>query len=161
MQASPRVMYGILCSVSQSCLTHSNSIDCRKPGFPVLYHLLELAQTHIHWVSDDIQPSQPLSFPSPPAFNLSYIRVSMAYLAYPESSCLPWIMNQLSCHLNLCPLKSPLMLKKLALFMRCFMGSDYLFIDVYSLKKIFSYVIFQLPLKVYNVSSFPLLIHPL
>ena len=41
------------------------------PGFPVLHHLLELAQTHIHWVSDATQPSYPLSSPSPPAFNLS------------------------------------------------------------------------------------------
>ena len=39
--------------------------------FPVLHHLLELAQTHVHWVGDTIQPSHPLSFPSPPAFNLA------------------------------------------------------------------------------------------
>ena len=41
------------------------------PGFPVLHHLLELAQTHVHWVSDAIQLSRPLLSPSPPAFNLS------------------------------------------------------------------------------------------
>ena len=46
-------------------------MDCSMPGFPVLHHLLELAQTHVHWVSDAIQPSNPLSSPSPPAFNLS------------------------------------------------------------------------------------------
>ena len=40
-------------------------------GVPVLQHLLELAQTHVHRVSDAIQPSHPLSSPSPPAFNLS------------------------------------------------------------------------------------------
>ena len=41
------------------------------PGFPVLHHLPELSQTHIHWDSDTIQPSHPLSSPSPPAFYLS------------------------------------------------------------------------------------------
>ena len=46
-------------------------MDCSPPGFPALYHLLELAQTHVHWVDDAIQPSCPLSSPSPPAFNLS------------------------------------------------------------------------------------------
>ena len=40
------------------------------PGFPVHHQLLELAQTHVHLVSDAIQPSHPLSSPSPPAFNL-------------------------------------------------------------------------------------------
>ena len=46
-------------------------MDCSTPGFPVHYQLPELAQTHVHWVSDAIQPSHPLSSPSPPAFNLS------------------------------------------------------------------------------------------
>ena len=41
------------------------------PGFPVFHHLLELAQTHVHWVRDAIQSSHPLSSPSPPALNLS------------------------------------------------------------------------------------------
>ena len=41
------------------------------PGFPVLHQLLKLAQTHVHWVGDAIQPSSTLSSPSPPAFNLS------------------------------------------------------------------------------------------
>ena len=41
------------------------------PGFPVHYHLLERAQTHVHPVGDAIQPSRPLSPPSPPAFNFS------------------------------------------------------------------------------------------
>ena len=41
------------------------------PGIPVLYYLLELAPTHVHWVGDAIQPSHPLSSPSSPAFNLS------------------------------------------------------------------------------------------
>ena len=56
---------------TQSCLTLFNPMDCSTPGFPVLHHLLELAQTHVHCVSDAIQPSHPLPSPSPPAFNLS------------------------------------------------------------------------------------------
>ena len=45
-------------------------MDGSTPGFPVLHHLLELTQTHVHRVSDAIQPPWPLSSPSPPAFNL-------------------------------------------------------------------------------------------
>ena len=48
-----------------------NPMDCSSSGFPVLHHLPELAQTHVHWVSDGIQPSHPVSSPSPPAFSLS------------------------------------------------------------------------------------------
>ena len=46
-------------------------MDCSTPAFPVLHHLPELAQTHVQWVSDAIQPSHPLSSASPPAFNPS------------------------------------------------------------------------------------------
>ena len=46
-------------------------MDCSTPGFPVHHQLLELAQTHVHGVSDAIQSSHPLLSPSPPAFNLS------------------------------------------------------------------------------------------
>ena len=60
-----------LSSVTKSCPTLCNPMDCSTPGFPVHHQLLELAQTHVHWVSDAIQPSHPLSSPSPPAFNLS------------------------------------------------------------------------------------------
>ena len=58
------------CSVAQSGLTLCDPMDCSTLGFPVLHHLPELAQTHVHWVSDAIQPSHPLSSPSP-ALNLS------------------------------------------------------------------------------------------
>ena len=58
-------------SVTQSCLTLCDPMDCSTPGFPVLHQLPEPAQTHVHWVSNAIQPSHPLSFPSPLAFNLS------------------------------------------------------------------------------------------
>ena len=46
-------------------------MDCSTPGLPVHHQLPELAQTHVHRVGDAIQPSHPLSSPSPPALNLS------------------------------------------------------------------------------------------
>ena len=58
-------------SVAKSCLTLSDPINSSMPGFPVLHYLPEFAQTHVHWVGDAIQPSHPLSPPSPPALNLS------------------------------------------------------------------------------------------
>ena len=48
-------------SVSQSCLTLCNPTDCSMPGLPVHHQLLEVIQTHVHWVRDAIQPSHPLS----------------------------------------------------------------------------------------------------
>ena len=60
-----------LSSITQSCLTLCNPTDCSTPGFPVNHHLSELAQTPVYWVDYAIQPSHPLSSPSPPAFNLS------------------------------------------------------------------------------------------
>ena len=53
------------------CLTLCNPMDCSTPGLPVHHQLPELAQTHVHRVSDAIQPSHCLSSPSPPALNLS------------------------------------------------------------------------------------------
>ena len=58
-------------SVTQSCLTLCNLMDYSTAGFSVLHQLLELAQTHVHQVGEAIQPSHPLSSPSPPAFSLS------------------------------------------------------------------------------------------
>ena len=58
-------------SVAQSCLTLCDPMDCSRPGLPVHHQLPEFTQTHVHWVGDAIQPSHPLSSPSPPAFNLS------------------------------------------------------------------------------------------
>ena len=57
-------------SVTQSCLTLCDPMDCSMPGFPVHQQLMELTQTHVHRVGDAIQPSLPLSSPSP-AFNIS------------------------------------------------------------------------------------------
>ena len=57
-------------SVTQSCLTLSDPMDCRTPGLPVHHQLQEFTLTHVHWVSDAIKPSHPPSSPSP-AFKLS------------------------------------------------------------------------------------------
>ena len=57
-------------SVSQSCPALCDPMDCSTPGLPV-HHQLPESQTHVHWVGDAIQPSHPLSSPSPPALNLS------------------------------------------------------------------------------------------
>ena len=60
-----------LSSITQSCLALWDPMDCSTPGLLVQYQLLEPAQTHVHRVSDAIQPSHSLSSPSPPTFNLS------------------------------------------------------------------------------------------
>ena len=62
-------------SVAQSCPALCDPMDCSMPGFPVHHHLPEPTQTHVQRVSDAIQPSHPLSSPSPPTFNLPSIRV--------------------------------------------------------------------------------------
>ena len=62
-------------SVVQLCLTLCHPMDCSMPGFPVHHHLLELIQTHVHQVDDAIQPSHPLSSPSPPPSVFASIRV--------------------------------------------------------------------------------------
>ena len=75
-------------SVAQLCSTLCDPMDCSTLGLPVHHHLLELAQTHVHWVSDAIQPSLPLSSPSPPVFNLSQHRVfsneSVLHIRWPQ-----------------------------------------------------------------------------
>ena len=58
-------------SVAQSCPTLCNPTNRSMPGLPVHHQLPESTQAHVHWVSDAMPPSHPLSSPSPPAFNLS------------------------------------------------------------------------------------------
>ena len=58
-------------SVTQSCPTFCDPMDCSTPGLPVHHQLLEFTQTNVHLVCDAIQPSHILSSPSPPALNLS------------------------------------------------------------------------------------------
>jgi len=63
-------------------------MDCSMPGFLVHHQLPQLAQTHVHWVSDAIQPSHPLSSPSLPALNFPSIRVfsneSVLHVRWPK-----------------------------------------------------------------------------
>ena len=59
------------CSFTKSCPTLCDRIKCSSPGFHVLYYLLEFAQIRVHWVSNAIQPSYPLSLGSPLVLNLS------------------------------------------------------------------------------------------
>ena len=61
------------CSVVQSCLTLWDPMDCSMPDFPVHHQLLELAQIHVHWVGDAIQPCHPLLSPSSPLLLLPSI----------------------------------------------------------------------------------------
>ena len=62
---------GQFSSVTQSCPTLCDPMNCSTPDLPVHHQLPESTQTHVHWVGDAIQPSHPLSSPSPPALNLS------------------------------------------------------------------------------------------
>ena len=65
------IIFYIHCSVAQLCLTLCDPMNHSTPSLPVYHQLLESTQTHVHWVGDAIQPSHPLSSPSPPALNLS------------------------------------------------------------------------------------------
>ena len=58
-----KIVYTCCCSVTQSCLTLWDPMNCSMPSLPFHHHLLEIAQTHVHWVGDAIQPSHPLSPP--------------------------------------------------------------------------------------------------
>ena len=76
-------------SVTQLCLTLCDPKNCSTPGLPVHHQLPEFTQTHVHRVSDAIQPSHPLSSPSPPAPNPSQHRsfpMSRVYKIYFKAS---------------------------------------------------------------------------
>ena len=68
-------IYDQFSSVTQSCVRLYDPMDCSTPGLPVHHQLQEFTQTYLHWVGDAIQPSHPLSSPSPPALNLSQHQV--------------------------------------------------------------------------------------
>ena len=69
--------------MAQSCPTLCNPVDCSTPGLPVNHQLPEFTQTHVHRIGDAIQPSHPLSSPSPPAFIFPSIRVFSNELVLP------------------------------------------------------------------------------
>ena len=64
--------------------TLESLMDCSTPGLPVHHQLLEFTQTHVHWISDAIQPPRPVLSPSPPAFNLSQ------HQSFPMSQLFAW-----------------------------------------------------------------------
>ena len=64
---TPAFVFSQFSSVTQSCPTLCDPMNCSTPGLPVHHQLPELTQTHVHRVSDAIQPSHPLLSPSPPA----------------------------------------------------------------------------------------------
>ena len=68
-------------SVTQLCPPLCNPMDCSTPGFSVHHQHPKLAQIHVHWVGDVIQPSHPLSSPSPLAFNLSQHQGSFQWVS--------------------------------------------------------------------------------
>ena len=63
-------------------LTVCDPMDCSTPGFPVFHHLLELAQTRVHQVSNTIQPCHPLSPPSSPAPSLSQHQSLIQWISF-------------------------------------------------------------------------------
>ena len=81
-------LVGQFSSVTQSCPTLCDPMECSTPGFPVHHQLLEIAQIHAYWVSDAIQPSDPLSSPSPPASVFPSIMVfsseSVLHIGWPK-----------------------------------------------------------------------------
>ena len=84
--------YLVLTSVAKSCPTLCDPEDCSTPGFPVHHQLLKLTQTHIHWVSDTVQPFHPLPSPSPLTFSL-YVSLDLKWVSL-DSLCL---LIQFSC----------------------------------------------------------------
>ena len=75
-------MTSCCCSVAKSCLTLCDPMNCSMPGFPIFHYPPEFARTHVHWVGDTSQPSHPLSFPSPPVFNLSQHQGLFQWVSY-------------------------------------------------------------------------------
>ena len=71
-------------SVAQSCLTLCDPMNLSTLGLPVHHQLLEFTQTHVHWVRDAIQPSHPLSSPSPPTFNLFHYQGLFQWVRWPK-----------------------------------------------------------------------------
>ena len=76
-------MWSFLLSFSCSVMSVCDPMECNAPGFPILHHLLDFAQTHIHQVGDAIQPSHPLSFfsclqsfPASGSFPISWVFIS-------------------------------------------------------------------------------------
>ena len=91
-------------SVAQSCPTLCDPMNRSSPGLPVHHQLLESTQTHVHRVNDAIQPSHPLSSPSPPALSLSQHQgLSQGFLLREEYSPVCWFSSTCPVCLSLVP----------------------------------------------------------
>ena len=66
-----RIKAACTCSITQSCPTHCDPMDCSTPGLSVLHHLPEFAQVHVHCINDAVKPSHLLTPSSPSALKLS------------------------------------------------------------------------------------------
>ena len=85
------------CSAPKQCQTLCNPMDCTTSGFPIFNYLPELAQTHVHWVSDAIQPFHPVtsfssclqSFPASGSFQVSWLFASGGQSIGASASVLP------------------------------------------------------------------------
>ena len=83
-------------SVTQSCLTLWDPMNRSMPGLLGHHQLPEFAQTHVHWVGDAIQPSHPLSSPSPPALNLSQHQGLFKWVSSPHQvATTEWLNNKI------------------------------------------------------------------
>ena len=100
----PRGWKEAWCSVAKSCPTLCDPMDCSTPGFPVLHYLPELAQPHVHWVGDAIQPSHslsspqlscPQSFPASGSFPMSRLFASGGQSIGTSASASVFLMNSL------------------------------------------------------------------
>ena len=101
---SPKFPALTLFSSVQS-LSHAqlcDPMDCSTPCLPVHYQLLELAQTHIHWIGDAIQPFHPLSSPCPPAFNLSWHQGLFQWVSTSNHVAKYWSFSFSICSTNEC-----------------------------------------------------------
>ena len=79
--------YICYCSITKSCPTLCDPMDCRTPCLSILCHVQECAQPHAHWGGDAIQHSHPVSSPSPPAFNVSQHQVCLFVCLFFPMSC--------------------------------------------------------------------------
>ena len=75
------------CSVTKSCLTLCDSMDCSTPGLPVLHHLPELPQTHVHWVSDATQPFHFFKLNFPRVLEQVYLNSSLLLFHFTQVHC--------------------------------------------------------------------------
>ena len=105
-------------SVTQSCPTLCDPMDCTTPGLPVHHQLPEFSQTHVHWVGDAIQSFHPLLAPSPPTFNLSRIKVisneSVLCIRWPKFWCFSFNISPSNEYLGLISFRMDLQSKGLS-----------------------------------------------